>query len=551
LGGLLRSYDRSARGLLWRRKRDASAGSPRRWAWNGILARILIINIFVLIALLAGLAAVTAWRGGLVDERIRALQVQGRIIAQVIADKATTEELTPPIQQLEASRVMSTAVVPTNTRARLFALTGEPLVDTRYLLPRNQVTAGDLPLPGAPAWTVERTLRGAANSLYRLIFWRNLELYEEGPSITGRFFSEVRQVVDRGEEGSAKRVNAKGEMIISVAVPVQRLVSVRAVLMLSTEAGDLDEAFWQDVQTLALLALAAGIFAVALSAALASNIASPIRKLSHAADRVRRGEADESAIPILTSSPDEIKALADSFRSMTAALTERLDTIENFAADVAHEIKNPLTSLRSAIETLARTEDAGRRARLMALVQNDVRRIDRLISDISEASRLDAELAREKAADVDLNAMLQTIVGLYADQDPPLPVRLELHQSGAPGGVTIRGREGGLAQVFRNILDNAISFSPKDGVIAIEVARLGSKAIVTITDQGPGIPPESVEKIFERFYTHRPQNHGFGKNSGLGLSISKQIVESHGGVIAAANRPDRTGAAFRVELPIP
>jgi two-component system sensor histidine kinase ChvG len=445
---------------------------------------------------------------------------------------------------------MQTAVVPTNTRARLFSLKGEPLLDTRFLLPRNQVTAEDLPLPGGSTWSFDRFWRAISNRVSGLFAGPQLPLYEEGPAISGKSFPEVAGVLNGADEGAARRVNANGEMIISVAVPVQRLVTPRGVLMLSTEAGDLDDALLQDALTLTYLAMGVIVLAVILSIALARNIAAPIRSLSLAADKVRRGDADESAIPELPESPDEIQALAASFRSMTAALTDRLDTIESFAADVAHEIKNPLTSLRSAIETLARTDDPERRAKMMALVQSDVRRIDRLISDISEASRLDAELAREKAAEVDLVALTQMILSLYQDQDPPLPVRLEFDHSATPDGLKIHGREGALAQVFRNIIDNAISFSPKNGLIrlALEKDANTRRAIVTITDEGQGIPPESVEKIFERFYTHRPSAHGFGKNSGLGLSISKQIVLSHGGTIAAANRADRTGAIFRVEL---
>lgn len=550
LGGLLRRYDRAIRFSVRFRKRGDMAGPPERWAWNGILARILFTNV----AVVGVLGVVVLWfassRDRLIDTRIEGLLTQARIVADVVADKSMGTETFPLIDQEEARKVLLTAIVPTNARGRLFALSGEPILDSRYLLQRNQISTGELPLPSGPqAWSMEDVTKGVWERLPGNPFRENLPLHQEGTAVPAKAFSEVVEVLRGASQGVARRVNANGEMIVSVAVPVQRLFVTRAVLMLSTEAGDLDAAIWARTQNLLLILALLAAAVAGLSVVLAQTIARPIRRLAFAADQVRRGEAGESAIPDLNKSPDEIRNLAGSFRAMTAALTERLDTIENFAADVAHELKNPLTSMRSAVETLSRNQDPERAKKLMALLQNDIRRIDRLISDISEASRLDAEMAREKPSDIDLAAFVQTIVSLYQDQDPPLPVRLLIDATDVPDGLRIQGREGALAQVFRNILDNAISFSPPDGAIRVAVRRDAASAVVTITDDGPGIPPESLEKVFDRFYTHRPATHGFGKNSGLGLSISRQIVEQHGGRISAANRTEGAGAVFTITIP--
>jgi two-component system, OmpR family, sensor histidine kinase ChvG len=551
LGGLLRRYDRAVRFSMRFRRRGDMTGPPERWAWRGILTRILIGNVLVVGFLGAGVLWFATTRDRLIETRIEGLLTQAKMAAGIVAEVAATGDEGPPIDENMARVALAIAIKPSNARAQLFALGGYSILDTRYLLTRNQVTYQDLPPASGPgAWSFDDIVA----RLYALVpanpFRPSLPLYAEGNDLPAKHFPEVMEVLNGAPYGVYRSANARGEMIVSVAVPVQRVLSMRAVLMLSTEAGDLDAEVWERTQMLWFI-LAILLAAVAgLSIVMAQTIARPIRSLALAADQVRRGEADETAIPELRNSPDEIRNLAGSFRAMTAALTDRLDTIENFAADVAHEIKNPLTSMRSALETLSRNQDPERAKKLMALLQNDIRRIDRLISDISEASRLDAEMAREKASEIELIGFVQMIVSLYQDQDPPLPVRFDVGYASAEGGLRIRGREGALAQVFRNILDNAISFSPQNGAIQVNIGREGPNAVVTIMDEGPGIPPESLEKVFDRFYTHRPATHGFGKNSGLGLSISKQIVEQHGGAISAANRASAAGAVFTVALPL-
>jgi two-component system sensor histidine kinase ChvG len=282
------------------------------------------------------------------------------------------------------------------------------------------------------------------------------------------------------------------------------------------------------------------------------HVTGPIRKLSQGAELVRSGGRIFNAIPNLARRHDEIGDLSISLRAMTAALYARMDAIEQFAADVAHEIKNPLTSVASAIETLRRTTDEDKRQKLMGVVRDDVRRLNRLISEISDASRLDAELSRAKAHPVDVAALVNALAEMFQDPDVQGAPKIVLDLPAS--GLRVRGLEGPLAQVFRNIIENAMSFSPKEGEIHISARSASGRAVITIEDQGPGIPDENLEVIFRRFYTARPLSHGFGKNSGLGLSISRQIVEVHDGKIVAENLRDAdgkiTGARFVVELPL-
>jgi two-component system sensor histidine kinase ChvG len=294
---------------------------------------------------------------------------------------------------------------------------------------------------------------------------------------------------------------------------------------------------------------------------LAKTIAGPVQRLSAAAESVRHSVKARAEIPDFTDRTDEIGHLSGALRDMTNALYKRIDAIESFAADVAHELKNPLTSLRSATETLplARTDES--KERLMEIIKHDVKRLDRLISDISDASRLDAELAREDAKPVDLADLVRTTVSLFNDihrDDTPEVVYEIAYAAGAkPYGVM--GHDSRLSQVIVNLLDNAISFSPPGGRVAVQARRIGPEIQIAVEDEGPGIPPENLERIFERFYTDRPQEN-FGQNSGLGLNISRQIVMAHGGRLYAENRPPpgmwrgngdgkSGGARFVIRLP--
>ena len=362
----------------------------------------------------------------------------------------------------------------------------------------------------------------------------------------------------QGKTQSLVSVNDKGETIVSVAVPIQRMMATRGGLQLSTLGGDIDRVIaserWAQLRFFLVLA----VVMLVLSLSLANTIAEPVRRLADAAERVRRGIRSRQQIPDFTARSDEIGHLSRALREMTQALYKRLDAIESFAADVAHELKNPLTSLRSALETLPRVNAGHSRDRLIAVMQHDVRRLDRLISDISDASRLDAELTRGDAGPVDVAALLRAVVSMAQDSPRSNGARIELsvpvrRGKNARADYFVLGNDSRIAQVVTNLIDNACSFSDPGGVVRVALERTPAqgapegeapvdRVAITVDDDGPGIPPHALERIFERFYTDRP-NQGFGQNSGLGLSISRQIVEAHGGRIWACNRPAESACA--------
>jgi two-component system sensor histidine kinase ChvG len=330
---------------------------------------------------------------------------------------------------------------------------------------------------------------------------------------------------------------------------------------LSTQGGDIDGIIASERRAIFRIFLVSAAVMVLLSAALAGAIAEPIRRLVTAAEGVRRGVTSRAQIPDFTARDDEIGLLSGALRDMTTALLNRMEAIERFAADVAHELKNPLTSLRSAVETLPIAKTEASRDRLLEVIQHDVKRLDRLISDISDASRLDAELARDDLERINLSKLLRAIVEVANQVDRGDKIRILLTVAPSCEGVSIEGHESRLGQVFNNLIDNARSFSSEGGCVRVSISRAegvgeGQRRTpgynIVVDDDGPGIPAHAFERIFERFYTDRP-NQSFGNNSGLGLSISRQIVEAHGGAIRASNRVDNgdriMGARFTVFLP--
>ena len=288
-----------------------------------------------------------------------------------------------------------------------------------------------------------------------------------------------------------------------------------------------------------------------MSIFLARTIARPIRRLARAADRVRGGLGREVRLPDYVERSDEIGDLTRSISEMTNALYRQIDAVEGFAADVAHELKNPLSSMRSAIETVDRAADPEVKQRLLAIVKEDIGRLDRLINDISDASRFDAEFSRAKMEKVDLTALLDTLADIYHSTRQEGIAEVTWSKPKTPIHVT--GLEDRLGQVVRNIIDNALTFSPVHGKVKLKVNRKGRDAIVTIDDDGPGLPQNNIENIFKRFYSERPEEEAFGTHSGLGLSISRQIIEAHGGQIIPSNRmkDDKIlGAQFVIQLPL-
>jgi two-component system sensor histidine kinase ChvG len=354
------------------------------------------------------------------------------------------------------------------------------------------------------------------------------------------------------------RINERGDVIVSVAVPVQRFRAVRGALMLSTQGADIDDMVEAERLAILKVFLIAAAVMIVLSILLAGTIAEPVRRLADAAERVRHRIRSRVEIPDFTRRRDEIGHLSGTLRDMTDALYSRIEGIESFAADVAHELKNPLTSLRSAVETLPLAKSDESRTRLLTIIQHDVKRLDRLISDISDASRLDAELQRQDTAPVDFAKLLSTLVAVGNEVKREDCVKVTLRFEGGAGrGFQVPGHDSRLGQIIDNLIENARSFSPPNGTVRVTCRRVKTNIEILVDDDVPGVRPDVLDKIFERFYTDRP-HQGFGQNSGLGLSISKQIAEAHGGTIWVENRtgspdadgtPTVFGARFVVRLP--
>lgn len=553
-------------------------------AASSLTRRIVVLNLAGLVALLVGFLYLNQFREGLIESRVQSLLTQGEIIAGAIAASATVETDTIAIDpdkllQLQAGEsgaiaedpldfsinpekvapLLRRLVTPTKTRARIYDKDGMLTLDSRNLYSRGDILRLDLPRVGETDEPplLERTWNMFRNRLGRA----DLPAYDDFANANGKSYTEVARALN-GAPASVVRVNTRGETIVSVAVPVQRFRAVRGALLLSTQGGDIDSVIAAERYAIfQVFAVSAGVMIV-LSVLLAGTIAEPIRKLADAAQRVRRGGKSREEVPDFSSRHDEIGHLSGSFREMTRALYDRIEAIESFAADVAHELKNPLTSLRSAVETLPLAKSEDSRGRLLAVIQHDVRRLDRLISDISDASRLDAELARDDAAPLDVAQLLEAVVSVQnqirSDGQPVVELSIE-RRGQKPGGDQYRvlGHDSRLGQVIVNLIENARSFSPPDEQVRVRLSRVAGDVLITIEDDGPGIPPHALERIFERFYTDRP-DHGFGQNSGLGLSISRQIVEAHRGTIRAENRyaseqsegeDKRLGARFVVRLP--
>ena len=532
-------------------ERDAERAWRRR-SVSPITRRILAVNILALAVLVIGLLYVGRYRQGLIASEVAALGAQAELFAAALGEAAvggTTASQT--LKGKPASQIVRRLAATVRVRAQLIGTDHRVLADSRRLLgPGGAVEVEELPPPEADPG-LARGFLGLIDRMFGAINeGRGPDPGPDaGPGVGG--YDETRRALG-GEAGHRLRKPAGGPAVLSVAVPVQRYKRVLGALVLTRDTRKIDEAVFQvRLDILKVFGVALGV-TVLLSIYLAGTIARPMRRLAEAADRVRHGHSRAYGLPQLAGRKDEIGDLAGALEEMTEALWRRMDAIESFAADVAHEIKNPLTSLRSAVETAARVEDADQQRKLMAIIKQDVDRLDRLISDISNASRLDAELSRGEMAPLDLGQLLTRVVDLHQATRKEAAPRLALAGTD-PGPFMVRGMEDRLVQVITNLIANALSFSPADGSIDLTIRRSDGWILLSVEDQGPGIAPGKEKEIFERFYHDRPESEKFGIHSGLGLSISRQIVETHGGEIRAENRPGGdhrpAGARFLISLP--
>ncbi len=527
--------------------------APRR-RLSPLTRRILTVNVLALAILVAGLLYLGQYRENLIEAELQALSTQGEIFAGALgqgargAGRGGISSLKPEI----AAPMLRRLVMPTLTRARLFAASGEIIADSRVLLgPGGAVQIEVLP-PPEESKPASDLLFGAYDMV---VGWlpggASLADYSERPTQRAADYEEVVKALS-GEAAAKVRSDGAGGLVLAAAVPVQHFKQVLGALLLTKSGAEIEHAVREvqfDILQVFLVALAVTVL---LSFYLAGTIVRPLRRLAEGAKHVGEARGREHGIPDFRRRDDEIGELSGALRDMTDALWQRLDAIESFAADVAHEIKNPLTSLRSAVETAARISDPDQQRRLMHIILEDVQRLDRLITDISDASRLDAELFRGERERIDLGRLLAALAQVHETAAHPNRPKI-VYRAQQGEALVVDGDEGRLVQVFQNLLANAFSFSPADGQVTLSARREGDHIEVFVEDEGPGIPDGSSEAIFDRFYSERPEGERFGTHSGLGLSISRQIAESHGGTVTATNRRGADGrvegARFTVRLP--
>lgn len=527
-----------------------------RFGGRSPLARKLITyNLVALGVLVAGVLYLNQFQDSLIVLRERSMQTEGRIIAQAISSRLMADDL-PEVTQAEMIRTLRSFSDDTSSRLWLFNLAGRFLAGSGDA---NQETSLE-------ARAVEPQQPSAFTAIFNDMWDRTARLFNEKSQndfrpINSRATNPVAiEAIKREGEVSEQTTNLDGQLVLMVAVPIRMGGEVVGALALSSPPGDID-AFvrGEREQILQVFALAI-LSSILLSLVLANTIVRPLRYLAEAAqeggvENRHQMNPRRIDIPDLTGRPDEIGYLSGAMQAMTTALYDRIEANEVFAADVAHEIKNPLTSLRSAVDTMPYAKDEESRGKLLSVIRQDVNRLDRLVTDISNASRLDSELVKDTREPFDLHGQLSSLVEYNQSLAEEKGAKLLAANLETP--LEINGLGGRLAQVFVNLITNAISFAKQDDVITVSAVEVGPRLVqVYVEDTGPGIPDANLADVFKRFYSERPTQQ-FGNNSGLGLSISKQIVEAHGGRIWAENvRPEGAGldtpskgARFIVELP--
>lgn len=553
-----------------------------RFVGGSLLRRILVANLAGLVVMIGGILYFSENNAWLIEAKRESLRVQGEIIAAAIAGDARLEpgrlvihtdslpsaemSAEPPadaafaahelsIRPERVAPILRRLIQPTTRRARVYSRDGTLVIDSATLLKRGQLTRHE------PKLATDTRMR-PKNFWTRLKSWMvgvELPVYKEIGNANGTSYPEVRKALE-GTTTAMLLLNEKGEQIVSTAVPIKRSGAVQGVLLMSTPPGEIDQIQAEERELIWMLAAFAFLATLLSALLLARTVAGPIRRLSASAEHVSRDISARHELPDFEQRNDEVGQMASAFAAMTAALYRRAEASESFAADVAHELKNPLTAARSMAEALSYAKTEEQRQEVVKQIQNELSRLNRLITDVSNASRLDAELARQQTGPVDVTGVVASVAQIFRDilagdtrrvETTVLPAAFE-------GAFLVKGHAGRLGQVFTNLVDNAVSFSPEGSPVAVRVRRVEDVIEVTVEDEGPGIPEDRLDVIFDRFYTDRPGTEAIrGKNSGLGLSISREIIRAHGGEISAENRrkpraaPDERprGARFVVRLP--
>jgi two-component system, OmpR family, sensor histidine kinase ChvG len=558
---------------------------PIRFMSGSLARRIFFANLLGLTTLVGGMWILSGHNAWLIDAKRESLIAQGEIIAAGIASNATMDKgrmvLDPDrLPEIEGARIpfrtdgfaatdltiRPELVMPvlrrlmqfsSTVRARVYTLEGKLVVDSAHMLQRGQIARSEPDADAKPRaktnWTrvVERFFR---------IGGTTLPVYQEIGAADGTTYPEVRMALSSGATTPMLLLTQDGEQIVSIAAPIRRAGAVQGVLLLSSKPGEIDKVLDDErkaIFSIAALALMASMLASLL---LSRTVARPMRQLSEAAEHVSHNITARRELPEFTGRRDEVGQMAHAFKAMTTALYRRIENSEKFAADVAHELKNPLTAARSTAESLTYAKTDAQRDLLVKQIQGEIQRLSGLITDVSNASRLDAELARQQTVPVDLSQVADKLVTTFRDilSENDKNIELDLGRSPLPTPFTVDGHEGRLAQVATNLIDNALSFSPPSGRVVVRLKRLSDRVELAVEDEGPGIDEDKLETVFTRFYTYRPTAQSSrGRNSGLGLSISREIVLAHGGIVWAENRyaeddPEHTrrlGARFVMQIP--
>lgn len=528
-----------------------------------LLRRILLVNLLPLVLLLAALLYLDQYQNGLLQAEVTTLREQARIYAGALGQSAVREDdaSKPHLVSDLARPLLRSLTEPTpSAQARVYDPEGQLVADSRV----REGAGGAVVTEPLPPAVPRGEVLGTIGHVYdRVLAWfpheGEVPVLDSGPSAAGPDWQpDMREQLRLTGADQAYelppyvRRTQDDRLLVTVSEPVVRNRHIAGIVLLTREAREVDDSLLTvRLSILALFALALAL-TVMLSWYLSLTIARPILRLARAAEQMREGRGRAGTVPdVLLERQDEVGELAQALAASARALWNRMDAIERFAADVAHEIKNPLTSIRSAIETLRRIDDAAKQRHLLGIIAEDVARLDRLISDISDASRIDAELSRVATEPIDLAPILSTLAEINEATRTEGAPHIEVVPP--EGRCVVRGVEGRVVQVLRNLIANAVSFSPRDGRIALAARESGPMVEITVEDEGPGIPEARLEHIFDRFYSERPQGEQFGRHSGLGLSISRQIVEALRGRISAENRQDPggrvIGARFLVRLP--
>lgn len=511
----------------------AAPAVPDRLFWTrrvSLTGRILAVNLIALALLAGSLFYLDSYRKQLIAERSKLARSEALIIADALAETPRSER--PPL--------LARIGTEQQLRLRLYDARGHQITDS-FLLADPSFRFHD---PARQGWA-ESAARIIDRGMNFILGEPDVPEYVEAAIPTADAWPEVGRAQSLGDAVVMERRAPDQTPVFTAAAPVGERGEV---LLATRNATDIVDKVREARQTLAIVSAVALLMSILLSLFLARTIVQPLKLLVRAAVRVRLGREREVVVPRLPERGDEIGLLARAVSDMSAALRNRIDAVETFAADVAHELKNPLASLRSAIDTLGKVDDPELRRQLTDVAAHDVRRIDRLVTEIADASRIDAELSRTQFEAVDVSALLTGLIGERVQRKADGSCKVELSQG--RGRIRVPGDAARLERVFHNLLDNAVSFSPPGGTIAVELSRQAGRVRIDVSDQGPGVPEAARQKIFERFHSLRPEGEDFGSHSGLGLAIARTIVEAHDGTLTAEARADgAAGAHFVIDLP--